>query len=138
MDIIARTQRTIRVRLLTARTDRQNKTMFRLRTLKFFAAFILVFCLLLLPAYVWPKYLDSFVGIVVLIPYLSIYLFHKIGILGLLQNNGACGWGWCAPTMFGWVFLCIFWLFVVWLMAWALASFTDRSNYAGPKDGAVE
>jgi hypothetical protein len=71
--------------------------MFQPRTIKFLAAFIAVFILLLLPAFVWPGYLDSPVGIVVALPYISIYLFHSIGIPGLLQNNGACGWGWCTP-----------------------------------------
>lgn len=110
--------------------------MFRLRTLKFFVAFILAFALILLPAWIWPKYLDSFAGVLVLVPYLSIYLFHKIGMPGLLQNNGACGWGWCAPTMFGWVFLYTFWLFVLWMLAWAVAGLTNRPNDA-LTDGAV-
>jgi hypothetical protein len=94
--------------------------MFQPRTLKFLAIFIAVFILLLLPGLVWPGYLNSPMGIVVAIPYLSIYLFHSIGIPGLLQNNGACGWGWCAPTIFGWIFLGVFWVLVVWLLAWVI------------------
>jgi hypothetical protein len=102
--------------------------MFQPRTLKLLAAFIAGYILLLLPAIVWPGYLDSPAGLIVAIPYISIYLFHRIGIPGLLQNNGACGWGWCAPTLFGWMFLCIVWLLVVWLLAWALAGNKPRST----------
>lgn len=100
------------------------------RTSKFFVALIAAFLLLSLPALVWPRYLDSPVGLMLAVPYLSIYLFHGIGIPGLLQNNGACGWGWCAPTALGWLFLAVFWLLVTWLLAWGLASLTRHP----PKD----
>jgi hypothetical protein len=108
--------------------------MFRQRTLQFLFASIAMLALLLLPAAWWPGYLDSPIGTIVAIPYLSIYLFHKIGIPGLLQNHGLCGWGWCAPTVFGWVFLCIVWLFIVWLLAWAAASLTGHENRGASKD----
>jgi hypothetical protein len=57
---------------------------------------------------------------------LSIYLFHTLGIPGLLQQGGACGWGWCSPTTWGWAFLAFFWLGVAWVVAWALARLTAR------------
>ena len=87
------------------------------RTLKIFAFMVSGYALLCLPAFVWPKYLDSPLGIFVAVPYLSVYLFHGIGVPGLLQNNGACGWGWCAPTILGWVFLGVFWGIVLLLIA---------------------
>ncbi len=104
------------------------------RTLKFFAAIIAIFLLLSLPAVLWSGYLDSPVGLIVAVPYLSIYLFHKIGIPGLLANNGLCGWGWCSPTIFGWVFLVTFWLLVAWLLAYGLSSLTHHSS--GTPNGA--
>lgn len=100
--------------------------MLQTRTLKFLAALVALLLVLLLPGKFWPGYLDSPVGIVVAIPYLSIYLFHSIGVPGLLQHNGMCGWGWCPPTVFGWVFLGGFWGIVVWLLAWAAASITSK------------
>ena len=100
--------------------------MLQTRTLKFLAALVALLLVLLLPGKFWPGYLDSPVGIVVAIPYLSIYLFHSIGVPGLLQHNGMCGWGWCPPTVFGWVFLEVFWGIVVWLLAWAAASITSK------------
>ncbi len=99
-------------------------SMLHSRTLKFFAAIIAIFLLLSLPALVWPSYLDSPAGLIVAVPYLSIYLFHKIGIPGLLEHNGLCGWGWCAPTLSGWGFLFTFWLLIAWLLAWGLSSLT--------------
>ncbi|HEX7555352.1 MAG TPA: hypothetical protein VF338_01915 [Leptolinea sp.] len=91
--------------------------MFTRLTLKFFAVFLLIYLFLLLPGLVWPAYYDSPLGLLAALPYLSIYLFHGIGIPFLLQNDGACGWGWRAPTPFGWVFLLSFWLVLVWLCA---------------------
>jgi len=102
--------------------------MFQPRTLKFLGAFISIFILLVIPAQIWPQYLDSPMGLVVAIPYISIYLFHSIGIPFLLQNNGACGWGWCAPIIFGWVFLGLFWLMVVWLFSAFIANLTNNKR----------
>lgn len=107
--------------------------MFQPRTLKFLVAIIAFLLLLSAPALVWPDYLDSPVGLIVAVPYLSIYLFHTIGIPGLLEHNGLCGWGWCAPTIFGWVFLITFWLLIAWLLAWGLSGLTRRAN--GTPDG---
>ncbi len=111
--------------------------MFARRTFVVFAILMAAFALLTLPALVWPKYLDSPLGIVVAVPYLSVYLFHGLGVPGLLQNNGACGWGWCALTPFGWAFLCIVWLTVLWLMAWLIAK-VFRSSSAGGRDETLQ
>src|SRR5688572_10016019 len=96
------------------------------RTLRIFAVLVAAYALLVLPGFVWPSYLDTPAGLLVLVPGLSIYLFHKVGIPGLLEHNGLCGWGWCAPTTFGWVFLVAFWLLVVLLIAWGIAALTLR------------
>lgn len=104
--------------------------MFQRRTFKFFVSLIGLFLVLASPALIWPDYLDSPLGLALAIPYLSIYLFDQIGIPGLLQNNGACGWGWCAPTAFGWVFLVTFWLSVTWLLAWGLSRLPQPSGEA--------
>ncbi len=91
-------------------------------TLKIFAWLVGLYVLALLPALFFPEYGDSVAGILVLIPYLSILLFHKAGIPGVLQHDGLCGWGWCAPTVFGWVLAALFWLGLVWLLASILAT----------------
>lgn len=100
--------------------------MFKPRVLKPLAIIIAVYFILLSPGLIWPDYLDTPVGLLVAIPFLSVYLFHRIGIPFLLEHNGACGWGWCAPTIFGWVFICVFWLIIAWLLAAFIAGSTRR------------
>ncbi len=86
-------------------------------TLKIMALLNACYLLLWVPAIFWSGYLNTPLGLFAAFPILSAYLFHGIGIPGLLQNNGACGWGWCSPTLFGWVFVVGFWLFITWLVA---------------------
>jgi hypothetical protein len=100
--------------------------MFKPRVFKTLAIIVVLYFLLLSPGLIWPGYLDSPVGLLVAIPFLSVYLFHRIGIPFLLEHNGACGWGWCAPTIFGWVFICVFWLIIAWLLAAFFAGITKR------------
>lgn len=102
------------------------------RTLKIFAALLAGYGLLATPAYWGPSYLEAISGYVVIIPFLSIYVFHKLGIPGLLEHHGACGRGWCAPTTFGWAFLVLFWVGITWLIAWGLARLTARSRADAP------
>lgn len=97
------------------------------RTLRFFVFLLLGYALLVVPGFVWPSYFDSPAGLLLLVPALSIYLFHRIGIPGLLEHNGLCGWGLCAPTAFGWIFLVAFWVMLAWLIAWGIAVLTRRS-----------
>lgn len=94
----------------------------RLRTGGIFALIVGVYALVLLPGLWWPGYLDSPIGLLAAGPYLSVYLFHGLGVPGLLQNGGLCGWGWCAPTLFGWGFLGAVW----GGLAWGLARLVHR------------
>lgn len=86
-------------------------------TLKVMTIIVAAYLAALVPALVWDGYLDSPVGLLVVFPYLSVYLFHSLGVPGLLQQAGACGWGWCRPTLFGWFFIATFWLAVTWIAA---------------------
>lgn len=101
------------------------------RTLLTLAVMVGTYAILWLPAAFSPKYLDSPVGLVAAAPFLSAYLFDLIGIPGLLENHGACGWGWCTPTGFGWGFVVFVWLLVAWLIAW-------RTAVAFPGRGIVQ
>lgn len=96
--------------------------MLKPRILKFLAVFVGGYILLLIPGAIWPGYFDSPAGLLLLVPYFSVLIFHKLGVPGLLEHNGLCGWGWCSPTVFGVIFVAAFWLFVVWAGAWALAA----------------
>jgi hypothetical protein len=106
--------------------------MLRSRTLKILAALLTGYGLLIIPAFWGPSYLEELSSYVAMVPLFSIYIFHKIGIPGLLEHGGACGWGWCAPTGFGWAFLALFWLGIAWLSAWGLACLTARSGADAP------
>ena len=98
------------------------------RTLKFLAALLAAYALMVMLAYLGPASLQEFTGYFVLVPFLSIYVFHRLGIPGLLEHNGACGWGWCSPTALGWALLVVFWLAIAWLIAWAIARLTARKG----------
>lgn len=91
------------------------------RTLRIFAALVAAYGLLVLPAYVGPAFLEEPGSWLAVLPLFSVYLFHKLGIPGLLQHGGACGWGWCSPTPAGWLAAALFWLGLAWLAAMALA-----------------
>jgi hypothetical protein len=90
------------------------------RTLLLLAAIAGIYALLWLPAAFSARYLDSPFGLVAAFPVLSIYLFNMLGIPGLLENGGACGWGWCPPTLFGWIFMATVWLLLAWVVAWRI------------------
>jgi hypothetical protein len=96
------------------------------RTFRIFAAIVIGYALLVAPGFVWPDWFDTPAGLLVLVPGMSIYLFHHIGIPGLLQHKGLCGWGMCAPTAFGWVFLVAVWLLFMLLVAWGLSALSLR------------
>ena len=98
------------------------------RTIRILAILLAAYVVLVVCAYWGPSSLAAIGSYFVMVPLLSVFVFHKVGIPGLLENNGACGWGWCAPTVFGWALLAFFWTGVVWLAAWALARLTTHSR----------
>jgi hypothetical protein len=100
--------------------------MFKARTLKVLASILLIYGLLWLPAAFVPSYADSQVGSWLAAPLLSVYLFHLIGVPGLLEHDGLCGSGWCSPTTFGWIFTVTALLLVAWIVAWTIASSVTR------------
>lgn len=90
------------------------------RTFLILASIAGIYALLWIPAAFSTRYLDSPFGLIAAFPVLSIYLFHMLGIPGLLRNGGACGWGWCPPTLFGWIFVAVVWSLLAWLAAWRI------------------
>lgn len=85
-----------------------------------FAVLAGVYALALLPALFVEGYLQSPIGVLIYVPYLSVYLFDWLGVPWLLVDGGACGWGWCAPSWFGWVFVGVVWAGLAWAVAWVL------------------
>jgi len=92
-----------------------------LSTGKVFVLFVGVYAILLLPALFVDSYLQSPIGVLVFVPYLSVYLFDWLGVPWLLVDGGKCGWGWCAPSWFGWVFVGVVWTGLAWLVARSLS-----------------
>ena len=97
------------------------------RTLKILAALLAGYALLVLAGLLGTP-LERLSGSLLLVPFLSIYVFHQLGIPGLLEHGGYCGWGWCSPTPFGWTFLAVFWAGVAWLVAWSIARATLKRS----------
>jgi len=95
-------------------------------TLKVLASMLLACGLLWAIAALVSSHSESPVDFVLLAPLLAVYLFHKLGVPGLLEHDGLCGWGWCNPTLFGWVFTAGLLLLCAWLIAWFVASLTSR------------
>ncbi|MEO8250065.1 MAG: hypothetical protein ABI589_11910 [Burkholderiales bacterium] len=100
--------------------------MLKPRTLKLLMLLLAGYGLAVIPAAVWPAYLDSPAGVLVAIPLLSVYLLHGAGVPGLLEHNGLCGSGWCSPTLLGWLLAAVLWLGIAWLIAWGIAALTHR------------
>jgi hypothetical protein len=100
------------------------------RTTRLYLWILAIYGALLLPGAIWPGYLESPVGLLVAVPYLSVYVLDYLGIPGLLANNGACGWGWCAATQFGLGLVAVVWLALGWLLAWLIAVMTTPRDPA--------
>lgn len=100
--------------------------MLKPHTLKLLLLIVTGYGLLLLPAAIWPIYLDSPAHVLLLVPLLSVYMFHSAGIPRLLENDGLCGWGWCSPTIVGWALAAAVGLGIMWLVAWGIATLTNR------------
>ena len=70
-------------------------------TLRIFGLLLVGVAFLGAPAAIWPAYLDSSIGRLLAAPYFLLLILSGLGFPGLLQNNGLCGWGWCAPSPLG-------------------------------------
>ncbi len=87
-------------------------------TFRVLTGLLAVYGLLWLPALVWDGYLASPAGTILALPYFSGYGFHLLGVPGMLGRGGACGWGWCALSAFGWSVVVLIWVLLAWLAAW--------------------
>jgi hypothetical protein len=103
--------------------------MFERRTIKVLFLIAVAYAVLWVPYVVWqgslPAYLTAPYAVLGLVHTIPVYILNGIGIPGLLQNNGYCGWGWCGPTVFGYVVLAAFWTVVAWLVAWLISNLTS-------------
>lgn len=106
--------------------------MFDKRTSALMAKIVGAYLLLCVPLIVWPDLIDNPFGDILALPFISLYFFDAVGIPGLLDNAGACGWGWCGPSLFGILFVGFFWLMIAWFAARLIVHVT-RPPKAGEK-----
>jgi hypothetical protein len=62
--------------------------------------------------------------------YLAVLLAHKVGVPGVLEHNGLCGWGMCDPAPFGWAIAAVFWFLTFALLSWVFAWLLTRNHRA--------
>lgn len=96
------------------------------RVLKLLLALLAAAGLMALPGLIWPAWLDSPAGVVVLMPFFLAYLLHGAGVPGLIENGGLCGWGWCSPTALGWSVSALICVLAVWALAAVLVRVWSR------------
>lgn len=87
------------------------------RVLKLLLALLAAAGLMALPGLIWPAWLDSPAGWVVLMPFFLAHVLRGAGVPGLIENEGACGWGWCSPTTLGWAVSALICVLVIWALA---------------------
>ena len=106
--------------------------MFERSTIKVFSVCAAVYAGVWLPYVVLqgnlPSYLSAPYAVLGLVQAIPVYILDSMGIPGLLQNNGHCGWGWCGPTVFGYVVLVMFWVAIVWFIAWFISNLTSAGK----------
>ena len=95
-------------------------------TLKIFGLLLVGVALLGAPAAIWPAYLDSSIGRLLAAPYFLLLILSGLGLPGLLQNNGACGWGWCGPSALGYVVMIVAGLAALYGLAALIARIRAR------------
>jgi hypothetical protein len=100
-------------------TERRQDRVLSRRTLRILVLIAAVYALLLLPGVLWPAYFDSPAGYLIIAPLLSVYLFHRIGVPGLIEH-GACGMALCPPSLLGWVFVAALYVACAWLVSWLI------------------
>jgi len=61
------------------------------RTVKIFIGLWVAYALLSLPAWVGPAFLQEISSAIYLTPIWAIYIFHRLGVPGLLEHGGVKG-----------------------------------------------
>ncbi len=86
------------------------------KTLKIVVVILAGYAALLALGYLLPEEYGASLLIAGMPLLVVVYLLDNMGIPWLLEQNGLCGWGWCEPTLFGWLLAVVFWLVVAYLV----------------------
>jgi hypothetical protein len=92
-----------------------------IRTSTVFAALVVAAVLFTAVAHADLGTVSDIAGLGLLFPFFTSALLHKAGVPGVLEHNGACGWGWCSPTVLGWMLTALIWAGAFWLLAMGVA-----------------
>lgn len=92
------------------------------RPWKVFGVMVAAYALLLVLGTLFSETLGPVAVVLAALPYFSVLLMHKAGLPGVLEHDGLCGWGWCAPTPLGWALAAVLWLVLAWGLAWAISA----------------
>lgn len=100
--------------------------MFERTTVKVFFIIAITYLVIWLPYAVWqsdlPAGLEPLYAILGFAHLIPIAVLSRLGIPGLLDNNGHnCGWGWCGPTILGYLVTIVLWTQAAWLLAWLIS-----------------
>jgi hypothetical protein len=94
---------------------------------RLFVAAVITYGMAVLVTWFWPKLQDSLLGMIVIIPPFSVYVFEHFGVPGLTDPRN-CDWMWCKPTIFGIVFTAAVWLGAAWLVSSGIARLLRRGQ----------
>lgn len=100
--------------------------MLKARTLKILALVLVLYGAACLPAALELPFLERASTWFILAPFFTSHVLHELGVPGLLDHAGRCGWGWCAPTTLGWALTGLIWLGVTWVLAWGIGLALNR------------
>lgn len=100
------------------------------RALVYLFVMVGLYLIALAPSLVWPAYLDSPMRVLVIAPFVVAQVLHGLGLPGLLEADGLCGWGWCNPSPVGWLLAAFVLLAAAAALALALAWLTARHRAA--------
>lgn len=97
---------------------------------RIFAIIVGSYTLLLVLGTLFEETLGAVALVLVVVPYFSVLLMHKAGLPGVLEHEGLCGWGWCAPTPLGWALTAVLWLGLAWGLSLAIAALLRNTRGA--------
>jgi hypothetical protein len=96
-------------------------------TLKLLALLIATVAALVAGAYAEVPYLMDAGALLFIAALLLLFVFTQVGIPGLLEHAGNCGWGICGPTPWGLAFLAAVVLGILWLLARGAAAIIEAT-----------
>lgn len=75
-----------------------------------------------------PSFLNAFYFLLFIVFSLPLDILNNFGVSGVIKNNGNCGWGWCGPTVIGYLMLAVFWMTTLSLIVRCYSYFQSSEN----------